>query len=192
MQMADTGLMVPSHPDPGEGGPDMWEFDLAAAARSDACVLFSGGNAAAEAAARRIHGLSAWRRGPFELVCCEWPEAVMEALVARLLTEAEPSSAREPVAALGRVGTMLLQDVWRLGPALQSRLADGLNRLRGDRRPGFRRWRLMASTSRPLFPLVANRTFDDRLFYRLNVIHLVLPDGDTGERDESVPRSLRL
>ena len=169
----------------------MCEFDLTAAARSDACVLFTGGHEAARAAARRIHELSACSSGPFELVCCEWPEAIIDALAARLFTEAEPPSAGESVAALGQVGTMLLQDVWRVGPALQSRLADGLTWLRGDRRPGFRRWRLMASTSRPLLPLVANGTFDDRLFYRLNVIHLVLPCGDTGELDEPFPRRIR-
>jgi DNA-binding NtrC family response regulator len=33
----------------------------------------------------------------------------------------------------------------------------------------------MASTSRPLLPRVADGSFDDRLFYRLNVIHLILP-----------------
>jgi DNA-binding NtrC family response regulator len=158
----------------------MCDFDVTMAARSDACVLFTGGRVAVEAAARRIHELSAWGNGPFELVRCEWPEAVWDALTARVFTEADP---------FGQAGTLLLQDVWRVGPVLQSRLADALGRLRGDLRSRFRQWRLMASTTRPLLPLVADGTFDDRLFYRLNVMHLVLPDGDTGEVEEQrVPR----
>jgi DNA-binding NtrC family response regulator len=174
MQMADSRWVFSSELEPDPGSPVLCEFDVVTAARSDACVLLTGGKASVEVAARRIHELSAWRSGPFELVHCEWPEAVWDALATRF-TEAEP---------LGQAGTLLLQDVWRVGPVLQSRLADALGWLRADQRWGFRPWRLMASSSRPLLPLVANGTFDDRLFYRLNVLHLVLPDGDTGEVDE--------
>lgn len=178
MQMADTGWALPSSFLEDGGGPALSEFDVMAAAHSDACVLFTGDTPALQTIARRIHDLSGWRTGPFEVVRCEWPEAVVGSLVERIFTDTEPSGALASGAPARQVGTMLLQDVWRLGPALQTRLADGLGWLRGEQRPDVRRWRLMASTSRPLFPRVASGTFDDCLFYRLNVIHLVLPSGE--------------
>jgi DNA-binding NtrC family response regulator len=56
---------------------------------------------------------------------------------------------------------------------VQARIADRLVTL-SEKRLGASR-RLMASTSEPLLPRVLDGTFDDRLFYRLNVIHFVLP-----------------
>lgn len=185
MQMANTGWAPPSHLEPEERGVALRDFDLRMAARSEACVFLTGGEPAVQSAARRIHDLSAWRNGPFEVVSCDWPEAAVDALIARAFTELEPVGSREPCRVFEKVGTILVQEVWRVRPALQRRLADGLAWLRGARRPGFRRWRVMASSSRPVLPRVANGTFDDRLFYRLNVIHLVLPGHDTGDVDES-------
>ena len=175
MQMSDLGWVLPADVEPDDEFPALSELDVRAAAQSNACVLFTGGGPAVLAVARRIHYLSVWRSGPFETVSCDWPEVVVESLISRALTEAEPLSPGETPAPFGATGTLLLQDVWRLGPRLQARLADGLTWLRGDPGPRFRRWRLMASTSRPLLPQVADGSFDDRLFYRLNVIHLMLP-----------------
>jgi transcriptional regulator of acetoin/glycerol metabolism len=76
-----------------------------------------------------------------------------------------------------RAGTVLLHQVGRLGRAVQSRLADRLVLLRAQTRPHWARWRLLASTSEALLARVADGTFDDRLYYRLNVIHLVIPSG---------------
>lgn len=176
--MSDTGWVLTSNVAPDDEFPALSELDVRAAARCNACVLLTGSGPAVLAVARRIHYLSVWRNGPFETVSCDWPEVVVDSLISRALTEAEPLSAGEPPAPFGAAGSLLLQDVWRLSPRLQARLADGLTWLRGEPGPSFRRWRLMASTSRPLLPRVADGSFDDRLFYRLNVIHL-MPPGET-------------
>jgi DNA-binding NtrC family response regulator len=39
--------------------------------------------------------------------------------------------------------------------------------------------RLMSGTTVSLLDRVASGTFPDRLFYRLNTIHLVVPNGDS-------------
>jgi DNA-binding NtrC family response regulator len=39
--------------------------------------------------------------------------------------------------------------------------------------------RLMSGTTVSLLDRVASGTFSDRLFYRLNTIHLVVPNGDS-------------
>jgi DNA-binding NtrC family response regulator len=91
-----------------------------------------------------------------------------------LFTEAKDPAERPPYARLAQAGTVLLQDVWRLTPALQRRFADHLVSLRTAGSHGQSRRRLMASSAEPLLPRVLDGTFDDRLFYRLNVIHVVL------------------
>jgi DNA-binding NtrC family response regulator len=172
--------------DRGVRGSVMTELELTSAARSDACVLLTGKKDAVRAVARRIHSLSGWRQGPMTIVDCGWPEKMVERVLSAF-AETRSSASGEPRPRRAQAGTVLLQDVWRLGPALQSRLADQLVCLREERRPGSSRWRLMASTSEPLLPRVIDGTFDDRLFYRLNVIHLVLSAERTTEDTRGVP-----
>ena len=69
-----------------------------------------------------------------------------------------------------------LVEVGELDPTLQLRLSERLAALRT--RPGYRqrmRRRVISSSSVPLESRVENGTFDARLFYRLNVIHMVIP-----------------
>jgi DNA-binding NtrC family response regulator len=136
--------------------------------------------------ARRIHRLSGWREWPFTIVDCGWPEDVVERALFSVFTQPELSTVREPPRP-AQMGTVLLQDVWQLSPTTQARLADRLVHMCGKRLPGRSRWRLMASSSESLLPRVIDGTFDDRLFYRLNVIHLVVPARRTPE-DTSVFR----
>ena len=71
-------------------------------------------------------------------------------------------------------GTVLLQDVGKLSIDFQAMLADRLSEIRGlGKHEGSTR-RLIASTAEALWPRVETGTFDDRLFYRLNVMHLVV------------------
>lgn len=147
------------------------EWDLPIAAQSGATVLLTGSKDAAEALAYRIHSLSDWRYGPFVVVDCGWPEARIESLLlGTAVTDPARGSVRYLSAKHGQGGTVLLQEVGRLSATFQSVLADRL-----AARPGLRR-RLIASTSAPLLPRVDDGTFDDRLYYRLNVIHIVLPE----------------
>jgi DNA-binding NtrC family response regulator len=163
-------------PDTVNGWPD--DLDLAWAAQVDASILFTG-SAHAATLARRIHAVSGWRWGPFLMVDCGWPEAMLEQ---RLFDVLRPSSegvaAGEPQLRLLQPGTIFLHEVGKLGRPLQVRLADALvssSRAGEQRRP---RYRIMASTSKSLLHGVAAGTFDDRLFYRLNMLHVVLPADD--------------
>jgi two-component system nitrogen regulation response regulator NtrX len=146
--------------DAKDGSPGL-EWDLPLAAQSGAPVLLTGKKDAVEALAYRIHILSEWRYGPFIVVDCGWPEERVEAVTYL--------NSRH-----GQGGTVLLQEVGRLSGWFQSVLADRLASIhqtgRGER---FAR-RLIASTSEPLLPRVNDGTFDDRLYYRLNVVHIVL------------------
>jgi two-component system NtrC family response regulator len=163
------------------------DFDLASAVHSDACVLLTGKKNAVRAVAGRIHTLSGGRRGALTIVDCGGPEEIVERALFGVLAEAETATrpGRPPSAA--EAGTILLQDVGRLGPSVQSKLAERLVRLRGRRQPGSPACRVLASTSEPLLPRVLDGTFDDRLFYRLNVIHLVIASdvATEGNRDAS-------
>ena len=72
---------------------------------------------------------------------------------------------------------MFLREVGKLEPAIQRRLSDQLAALKtepGDTRRLRRR--VISSSSTALETRVEAGTFDARLFYRLNVIHMVISD----------------
>ena len=71
-------------------------------------------------------------------------------------------------------GTLLLQDIGSLDFREQAWLADWLTGA-GDDDPGPAT-RVMASSAEPLFPRVLAGTFDDRLFYRLNVLQFIVTE----------------
>jgi DNA-binding NtrC family response regulator len=149
-------------------------------------MLLTGKEEAVRSLAYQIHSLSGWRHGPFTIVDCALPGETVERELFGLLGETESSTAPEPYPRLAQSGTVLLQNVGRLPPTVQTRIADRLVQFCGKRRPGSYR-RLMASTSEPLLSRVLDGTFDDRLFYRLNVIHFVIPN----ERNSDDTRGVR-
>jgi DNA-binding NtrC family response regulator len=155
-------------PKPGDG-------ELFAAAQSDACVLLSGKGDAVEALARRIHNLSGWGHGSFVPVDCAWPELTLESrLFGALLDDDAMRAGDQPRPTLSQAGTVFLQEVGRLSAASQIRLADYLGELRAHGGGRRARRRVMASSSEALMDRVNAGTFDARLFYRLNVIHIVV------------------
>lgn len=155
-------------------GSALSDLDLSSAVRTDACVLLTGQEDAVRSLAYQIHSLSGWRHGPFTIVDCASRGDTVEIELFGLLSDTGSPAGAEPYPRLAQAGTVLLHDVGRLPPNVQARIADRLVTLSEKRRAGSPR-RLMASTSEPLLPRVLDGTFDDRLFYRLNVIHFVLP-----------------
>jgi len=102
------------------------------------------------------------RPGRFKVVNCGWPESLLEE---HLFHALRPGSS----------GTLFLEEVGRLSRNLQDRLLETLDDTvdpRGQRPP---RARLMACTSEALFQRALEGSFNERLLYRLNVIHLVVP-----------------
>lgn len=153
--------------------------DLSHAVQSDACVLFTGDDETAEALARRLHNLSGWRHGPFVAVDCALPDA--EPRLLQLLDVDAPESEGASRPRLAQSGTVFLREVGKLAPAIQRRLSERLATLKAQ--PGMPRRlrrRVISSTSTPLDSRVQAGTFDARLFYRLNVIHLVISDSQPG------------
>jgi DNA-binding NtrC family response regulator len=139
--------------------------EVLGAAASDVCILFIGPGSPRELA-RRVHTLGRGRRGQFRVLDCGWPESLIEE---HLLHALRP----------GASGTVYLEEVGRLSSEMQGKLLQLIDaRTTGD---GLRRTRarVMASTSEPLIQRVLEGTFNERLFYRLNAIQVVVaPDLD--------------
>jgi DNA-binding NtrC family response regulator len=115
----------------------------------------------AEALARRIHDGSL--RASFPLVktrAIDFP--------------GEPRLLRETCCGLldaAAGGTLLITDVDELAPIVQERLVELFEELEGGRAPAAA-VRLISGTKVSLLDRVAAGAFSDRLFYRLNIIHL--------------------
>jgi len=158
--------------------PTVSDLDLAHAVRSDACVLFTGDEQTAEILARRLHRMSGWRQGPFVAVDCSKPADFLESHLFNLLDVDNPNGFDTPWPTSPESGTVFLRDVGQLPLPLQERLSERLEILRTSRYESQRiRRRVISSTPTPLVERIEQGTFDDSLYYRLNVIHLVIsPD----------------
>jgi DNA-binding NtrC family response regulator len=135
---------------PASGQDAEFEADLHCAMTNTSPVLITAPADVATAVARRIHRNSLNRGGAFLTLDCgktQRPEQ-LEAL----FDTAAPR------------GTVFLRDVDRLTPALQTLLYFRIAPL------GVR---IIAATSVSLLCASAQGAFDERLFYRLNQIHLV-------------------
>ena len=148
-------------------------FDIVSASRSDAPVLLTGRAQDAEALAREIHSLSGWRHGKFVVLDCgALAETELVGTLQRLLFPATHSDRPEP--RLRQDGTLLLRNVEKLPLEAQRIVSDWLETSSGSRvrRAGRR---LMATASSSLLPAVVEGRFDEDVYYRLNVLHLILP-----------------
>jgi len=160
-----------------QGIPSLPDLDLSHAVRSDACVLFTGDEETAEMLARRVHRLSGWRQGPFVAVDCGMAAASLESHLFQLLEVEEVTSPQVPRPTLAQSGTVFLRDVGRLPRRLQLRLSERLAILRtSPGEPRRTRRRVISSSPTPLLDRIEDGTFDGNLYYRLNVIHLVIRD----------------
>jgi transcriptional regulator of acetoin/glycerol metabolism len=137
---------------PPFGANAEFEADVQCALTNTAPVLITAAPDLATAIARRIHRNSLNRRGPFLTLDC-----------GRLNLPEQLDAAFESAAP---TGTVFLRDVDKLAPALQAELYSRIVPL------GVR---VIAATSVSLLLAAAHGKFEERLFYRLNQIHLVAP-----------------
>ena len=135
------------------------EEDISLAALVDVPVLITGPAAACRELACELDRRSTSPVGAVEVIDCR-TENALKAL--------EPKEER-PVASEARI--LLLQEVHALSPDDQLRLTRELDQV-GRATCGGRR--ILASSSVPLFERVVDQLFDENLYYRLNVIHIVI------------------
>ncbi|WP_175870575.1 sigma-54 dependent transcriptional regulator [Burkholderia sp. BCC0397] len=153
------------------------------AAMSDATVLVTGETGTGkEVAARVLHAASARHAGPFVAVnCAAIPADLLESELfghrRGAFTGAHADRAGRLVEADG--GTLFLDEIGDMPAAMQAKLLRALQERQvtplGADRPTAIDIRVVAATHRDLAAAVANGTFREDLFYRLNVIPLHLP-----------------
>jgi len=169
-------------------------FELArAAARSSSTILVLGESGSGkEVLARAIHAESPRAAGPFVAVSCA---ALTETLLESELFGHEKGAFTGAIARrkgkfeLAQGGTLFLDEVGDVSPKLQLDLLRVLEERRFQRVGGTGTLeadaRVVAATNRDLGKAVADGSFREDLFYRLNVIPITLPP--LRERREDIP-----
>ncbi|HKB10346.1 MAG TPA: sigma 54-interacting transcriptional regulator [Vicinamibacterales bacterium] len=146
--------------------------EIDAAAQSDLPVLISGGDAISRRSlARRVHERSGRANRPFR--------AIDRAAFVALCDEWIADRNVDPVGIGG--GTVFLDEVAHWTVEEQTHFSERLERLAGARLQAASTRgapiRIVSASAGCLIDLVQQRRFDANLFYRLNMIHLVLPSG---------------
>jgi len=163
------------------------------AATGSSTVLLQGETGVGkELFAREVHDLGLVREGPFvEVNCSAFPDNLLESELfgyeKGAFTDAKRT--KKGLMELANGGTLFLDEIGEMSTGLQAKL---LRALEGKR---FRRvggtsdihvdTRIVAATNRVLKELVEEGTFREDLFYRLDVIRIVIPP--LRERPEDVP-----
>ncbi|MCL6560251.1 MAG: sigma 54-interacting transcriptional regulator [Firmicutes bacterium] len=162
-------------------------------AESDSTVLIEGPTGSGkELVARAIHNLS--RRHEKQLVavnCAALPDTLLESEMfgyeAGAFTDARKSKPGRFARAQG--GTILLDEIGDISPALQVKLLRVLQEREyeplGATRPVKSDVRILAATNKNLSELVLQGSFRQDLYYRINVMKLVLPP--LNQRKEDIP-----
>jgi transcriptional regulator with PAS, ATPase and Fis domain len=168
--------------------------DLRDAARSDAKVLITGESGVGkELAARTIHAFSARSSGPLvALNSAGVPDTLLESELFGHVRGSFTGAYRDRpgLFELARGGTVLLDEVGEMSLRMQSLLLRFLETGEiqpvGSDRPRTRvDVRVIAMTNRRLVDQMAAKAFREDLYYRLNVIHIIVPP--LRERPEDVP-----
>lgn len=150
---------------------------------SDASVLLTGESGTGkELVARALHHRSQRSSGPFVAInCAALPEALLESElfghVRGAFTDAKSAHTGLFIQANG--GTLFLDEIGEMPIALQPKLLRALQErkirpLGGEVEVPFD-IRLVSATNRDLEAAIDEHTFREDLFYRINVLHMVLP-----------------
>ena len=150
---------------------------------SDATILLEGESGTGkELFAKAIHSLSHRKEGPLVTVNCgSLPDTLLESELfgykAGAFTDAKKDKPGR--LALANKGTLFLDEIGDISPALQVRflrvLQDKIYEPLGSTRSEKADVRIVAATNKNLENLVKEGRFREDLYYRINVVKLLLP-----------------
>ncbi len=162
-------------------------------ARSDSTVLIEGESGTGkELVARALHHLSRRAKGPFVAVNCgALPDTLLESELFGHTAGAFTDARKDRLGrfALAEGGTLLLDEIGDISPALQVRLLRVLEERvympLGSSKSRKADVRIVTATHQDLTKLVEEGSFRRDLYYRINVVKLRLPR--LAERKEDIP-----
>jgi transcriptional regulator with PAS, ATPase and Fis domain len=163
-------------------------------ARSDAKVLITGESGSGkEVVARAIHANSPRGQAAFVPVnCAGIPETLLESELFGHVKGSFTGAYRDKPGKLEMAdnGTIFLDEIGEMTLRMQGLLlrfleTGEIQKVGAERMAKATRVRVMAATNRNLPDLIAQGQFREDLFYRINVIHLVVPP--LRERREDIP-----
>jgi transcriptional regulator with PAS, ATPase and Fis domain len=164
-------------------------------ARSDAKVLVTGESGVGkELVANAIHHRSARaHRAMVAVNCAGLPETLLESELFGHVKGSFTGAYRDKQGKLEMAdgGTIFLDEIGEMTLRMQGLLlrfmeTGELQKVGADRVQGRVNVRVVAATNRNLRDMIADGTFREDLFYRLNVIHLTVPS--LRERREDIPQ----
>jgi two-component system response regulator HydG len=172
--------------------------EIAYASRCDAKVLITGESGVGkEIVARLIHAGSTRRHSPLVSVnCAALTETLLETELFGHVRGSFTGAYRDRQGVFERAngGTVFMDEIGETTPRMQGLLlrfleTGELQRVGSTERVPMRvNVRVVAATNRILLNSVADKTFREDLYYRLNVIHLQVPA--LRERREDIPELL--
>jgi transcriptional regulator with PAS, ATPase and Fis domain len=168
------------------------------AAKCDAKVLVTGESGAGkEIVARLIHAASARSRSQLVTVnCAALSETLLETELFGHVRGSFTGAYRDRLGAFEQAhrGTVFMDEIGETSPRMQGLLlrfmeTGEIQRVGSDQVQTRVDVRVIAATNRVLVDSVANKTFREDLYYRLNVIHIRVPP--LRDRVEDIPVLLR-
>ncbi len=166
-------------------------------AKSDSTILIRGESGTGKGlVARIVHAISPRRRGPFiHFNCAALPETLVES---ELFGHEKGAFTGAAVQKPGRFelahgGTIFLDEIGKMSPAIQAKLLRVVEDKAFERVGGTRTLRadarLISATNLDLERAIERGEFREDLYYRLNIIPIVLPP--LRERREDIPELVR-
>jgi len=167
------------------------QIDKVSPSRATTLLLGESGTGK-ELVARAIHEASLRQEGPFIKVnCAALPESLLES---ELFGHEKGAFTSAMTSKKGRFeladgGTLFLDEIGELNLSLQAKLLRVLQEKQFERLGGTRTTtvdvRVIAATNKSLEKAVAEKTFREDLYYRLNVVPIILPP--LRDRREDIP-----
>ena len=170
------------------------EEEIEHASRCDAKVLITGESGVGkEIVARLIHQRSQRTRGPLVTInCAGFPDSLLETELFGHMKGSFTDAHRDKKGWLESAhgGTIFMDEVGEMSLRMQALLlrfleTGEIQRVGSDRRVPAVDVRVITATHRRLLEHIADKTFREDLYYRLNVVHIEVPP--LRDRREDIP-----